>query len=61
MTKLKAKGVTLPSARDMDAEAKRVAAKNAAQSGPVVSYRKGDPKPVLPPGEYDYDEEGDRW
>lgn len=36
-------------------------ARNKALSGAVVSYRKGDPKPDLPPGNYDYDTEGDRW
>lgn len=29
--------------------------------GEVVSYRRDQAKPPLPPGNYDYDREGDRW
>ena len=29
--------------------------------GEVVSYRRGEKRPQLPPGHYDYDREGDRW
>lgn len=39
----------------------RITARYNSLHGEVVTYRKGDPKPDLPPGQYDYETEGDRW